>query len=83
MGLSTAVSELPEPSRSMIVGALVLGAVGGVVGLVVGLVAYPPTAWFAVLEIGVPAGMLGGLGGLVVGAIRAGSWRTPRGRSPR
>jgi len=37
------------------------------VGLVVGLNAYPPTAWFAVLEVGIPSAIVGGMLGLVAG----------------
>lgn len=38
-------------------------------GLVVGLEVYWQTAWFAVLELGIPSSILGGLIGLVTGAI--------------
>ena len=38
-------------------------------GLVLGLRAYPPTAWFAVLEVGVPAGLVGALIGAAVGLL--------------
>lgn len=49
--------------------------IGGIVGLIVGLSAYPPTAWFAVFELGVPAGIACGLIGLVAGLlVRAGRW---------
>jgi hypothetical protein len=50
----------------MLVGCIVFGTVGGVIGLILGLRAYPPTAWFAVLEVGAPAGMVGGLLGWFV-----------------
>jgi hypothetical protein len=60
---------LPLVARSAIAGALVLGIIGGLVGLVVGLVAYPPTAWFAVLEVGAPSSLLGAIIGTVVGAV--------------
>jgi hypothetical protein len=53
----------------MLAGCIVFGAVGGVIGLIIGLRVYPPTAWFAVLEIGVPAGMVGGLLGWFLGVI--------------
>lgn len=58
-------------------GAFVTGAkygllgglcIGGMIGLVVGLFAYPPTAPFAALELGVPGGLIGLLLGLAAGA---------------
>ena len=57
-------------ARAGLVGAVALGLLGAVVGLVLGLLAYPPTAWFAVLEVGVPAAALGAMVGLVVGVSR-------------
>ena len=36
-------------------GASVAGLAGAMIGLLVGLAAYPPTAAFAVIELGVPA----------------------------
>ena len=62
---------LALPRRGAVIGAVVAGAVGGVVGLIVGLLAYPPTAWFAVFELGVPAAVLGGLVGLAAGGLAA------------
>jgi hypothetical protein len=53
----------------MLAGCIVFGAVGGVIGLIIGLRVSPPTAWFAVLEIGVPAGLVGGLTGWFLGVI--------------
>ena len=54
------------------VGAIVAGVIGAVVGLVVGLLVHPPTAWFAVIELGLPAAFLGGAVGLLAGlGIRA------------
>jgi hypothetical protein len=50
-------------------GATAAGLVGGVVGLVVGLRVYPPTAWFAIFELGLPAAILGGIVGLASGAV--------------
>jgi hypothetical protein len=53
-------------------GAASAGLVGGVVGLVVGLRVYPPTAWFAIFEVALPASILGGLIGLSSGAVADG-----------
>jgi hypothetical protein len=58
-----------------VVSGVALGLVGGVVGLVVGLISYPPTAWFAVLELGVPAALGGALLGALIGAARQGGPR--------
>jgi hypothetical protein len=60
---------LPFPLRWAVIGAAAFGVVGGVVGLVVGVLAYPPTAWFAVLEIGFPAAVLGAWIGLLAGGV--------------
>ena len=38
-------------------------------GLVVGLHVNPATAWFAVFEVGVPAGIVGAVLGAVVGLL--------------
>jgi len=60
---------LPLPLRGAALGAMIAGVGGGVLGLIIGLSAYPPTAWFAVFELGVPAAVLGGVAGLAAGAI--------------
>jgi hypothetical protein len=65
--LRRALSELPVPARFAVVGALVLGAVGAVAGLIVGLIVYPATSWFAMIELGLPAALVGALLGLAVG----------------
>jgi hypothetical protein len=57
------------PTRFAAIGALVLGISGGVGGLISGVFAYAPTAWFAVVEVGVPAALAGGLAGFVVGFL--------------
>jgi hypothetical protein len=43
--------------------------IGAVVGLVVGLIVYAPTAPFAVVELGLPATIVGGVIGLLAGVI--------------
>ena len=43
--------------------------IGAVVGLVIGLIVYAPTAPFAVVEIGLPAAIVGGVIGLSTGVI--------------
>jgi hypothetical protein len=70
----TAMTSLPFGagqllSRWAAIGAVSAGLLGGVVGLVVGLRVHPPTAWFAIFEVGIPASILGGLVGLASGAI--------------
>jgi hypothetical protein len=60
---------LPLALRWAAIGAAVAGLIGGVVGLVLGLRVHPPTAWFAIFEVGMPASILGGLIGLASGAI--------------
>ena len=64
-----AVAVLPLAVRYAVVLGGTFGVLGGVVGLVVGLVSYAPTAWFAVLEVGVPAAVLGLLVGLLAGSV--------------
>ena len=54
------------------IGAGSAGFVGGVVGLILGLRTYPPTAWFAIFEIGIPATIVGAIAGLVAGTIAIG-----------
>lgn len=66
------IAELPLVLRWSVRSGIVLGTVGAVAGLLVGLAAYPPTAWFAVLEVGIPAFVVGTLLGAAVGiATRA------------
>lgn len=60
--------KLPKPLAYALLAAIWCGLAGGVVGLVTGLGVYPPTAWAAVLEIGIPAALLGFVAGLLAGA---------------
>jgi hypothetical protein len=69
----------PLTSRFAAIGAASVGVVGGVVGLVIGIEANPRTAWFAVLEVGIPAAILGGLFGLCTGALLSLGRRLDRG----
>jgi hypothetical protein len=43
--------------------------VGGIVGLIVGLFTYPPTAPVAMLEVGLPATLAGGVLGTIAGFV--------------
>lgn len=61
------IAELPLVLRWSVKSGLACGTVGAVVGLLVGLAAYPPTAWFAVLEVGIPAFVVGILLGAAAG----------------
>lgn len=61
------LNRLPIVLRSTIFGVLIGCAVGGIAGLIVGLRTYVPTAWFAIFEVGIPAGLVGGLFGAIVG----------------
>jgi fructose-specific phosphotransferase system IIC component len=63
------MAALPLLPRTVLVGALSAGIVGGVLGLIVGLKTYAPTAPFAVVELGLPATVTGAVIGLVTGSI--------------
>ena len=69
LALPQPLRELPAPLRLAAVGAVLLGVVGGTVGLIVGLSVHPGTAWAAVVEVGLPAALLGGVLGLLVGSV--------------
>ena len=55
--------------RSVLIGTALFGTAGAVIGLVLGLRAYVPTAWAAVIEVGLPGALLGALLGLITGGI--------------
>lgn len=73
------LAGVPLPLRCAIIGGVVLGCVGAFVGLVVGLRVYASTAWFAILEVGVPAAVLGAILGLVVGCVARLLWKRTAG----
>jgi riboflavin transporter FmnP len=66
-------------TRWVVVGAVSVGILGGIVGLIVGLLAYAPTAPFAVVELGLPATLAGGLLGLMAGLVVAAGRRVTQG----
>ena len=64
--------RLPWPgvlSHNVSAFAGIFGSLGAAVGLIVGLLANPATAWFAIFELGLPAAMIGGLLGLLIGVL--------------
>jgi hypothetical protein len=69
VAIPSARYETPLLSRYAAIGAGAAGLVAGVIGLLVGLLVYPPTAWFAVFELGVPASVLGALVGFTWGLM--------------
>lgn len=64
-----ALTDLPVPVRYGVLGALCAGVLGCLAGLIVGLAVYPPTAWAAIFELGVPAAVVGAILGSAVGAF--------------
>ena len=69
MSARSQLQAMPIILRFAVVGSMVAGVLGGVLGLVLGLRAYPPTAWFAVIEVAVPAGIVGAALGAVAGLV--------------
>jgi hypothetical protein len=63
------ITQMPGGVREGVVGAILLGAAGCVVGLVIGLGVYPPTAWAAAFEIGLPSAVAGFASGAATGGI--------------
>ena len=72
MSTSSQLAAMPRVQRFAVVGGALGLVFGGLVGLVLGLHAYPPTAWFAVLEVGVPVAIVGTALGALAGLVR---WR--------
>jgi hypothetical protein len=63
------MAGVPIWGRYAVVGGTSAGAAGALAGLVIGLLVYPPTAAFAVLELGLPAAVVGGVVGLAAGFL--------------
>lgn len=68
--------------RCATLGAVAGGVIGAIAGLIIGLDANPATAWFAVFEVGIPAGIAGGLVGCVAALIAAATRRIKRSTMP-
>lgn len=68
--------------RSATVGAAFGFVVGAIVGLIIGLNVHAATAWFALFELGVPAGIAGGAVGFIAGLIVTAGRRVKRSQTP-
>ncbi len=68
--------------RGATLGAATGGLIGAIVGLILGLDANPATAWFAVFEVGIPAGIAGGLVGCIAALIVLAALRIKRSNMP-
>lgn len=77
--MSRSRSEMPSTTRWAVAGATLAGVIGGIAGLIIGISVYPPTAWFAVFEIGLPAAVAGGVLGLLAAVIVKAGRRSMRG----
>ncbi len=66
--------------RAAGIGMAVCGVLGAIAGLIIGLMAHPPTAVFAMAELGIPAAVVGGVLGFLVGL---GVWAVRRIRAVR
>lgn len=75
MSARSQLAAMPLVRRCAVIGSTAALIVGGLVGLVLGLSAYPPTAWFALFEVGVPAGIVGAVLGAFVGLVARGVQR--------
>lgn len=63
------LTRLPILPGAMVLGAVIAGVCGAIAGGVIGIAAYPPTAWFAVIELGLPAAFVGAVLGLLIGLL--------------
>jgi hypothetical protein len=67
--IAWSLRDLTLPTRWAAVGASSLGTVGAIFGLVIGLFTYAPTAPFALVELGLPAAVAGGVVGLAASLL--------------
>ncbi len=74
------LAALPLLSRTVVISATFAGVAGAIVGLVLGLRTHAPTAPFAVVELGLPATIVGALAGLAIGSVILASRRIARWR---
>ena len=65
------LEPLSQPVRWAALGAVSLGVIGATAGLIIGFFVHWPTALFAIVELGLPATIVGGVIGLILGAILA------------
>ncbi len=65
----TRTESSPTISRFVLSGLVIGAVIGCATGVVLGLIAYPPTAWAAAIEVGLPAAVVGALVGLSAGVI--------------
>jgi hypothetical protein len=72
----------PMPARYALLGGSSAGLVGLITGLIIGLSAYPPTALFACVEVGLPAATVGAVLGAAVGVLTRVGHRARPNRSP-
>ncbi len=63
--IAAELQSLPLVGRWASGAGVCAGVIGAIAGLVVGLVVHPATAWFAVIELGLPAAIVGGAAGTV------------------
>jgi len=68
--------------RCATLGAATGGVIGAIAGLIIGLNVNPATAWFAVFEVGIPAGIAGGLVGCIAALILLAARRIKRSTMP-
>jgi hypothetical protein len=64
--------------RCATIGVVAGSVVGGIGGLIRGLEVHPATAWFAVIELGVPVAIAGWLFGLCCGLLATAARRIKR-----